>query len=89
MAPETFADIDLDPFASYFSGWDPNTLSKILTTASPKATKVTYNFCEKLVGVFSGAESARDEGWDGQIAGWAADRVSENVGHERRCEEVW
>jgi len=25
MAPETFADIDLDPFASYLSDLDPNT----------------------------------------------------------------
>ena len=60
-APETFADIDSDPFVSYFSDWDPNTLPKILITTSPKATKVTYNFCEELVGVLSGAEFVRDE----------------------------
>jgi len=63
MAPETFVDTDSDPFASYFSDWDPNTLPKILLliTTLPEATKVTYNFCEELVGVFSGAESVRDE----------------------------
>jgi len=82
MAPETFADIDSDPFASYFSDWDPNTLPKIFVTTSPKATKVTYNFCEELMGIFSRVEFVRDEDWDGQIAGWAADRISENVGCE-------
>jgi len=63
MAPETFADIESDPFASCFSDLDPNTLPKILPliTTSPEATKLTYNFCEELVDVFSGAEFVRDE----------------------------
>ena len=82
MASETFVDTDSDPFALYFSDWDPNSLLKFLITTSPKATKVTYNICEELVGVFSGVEFVRVEGWDGQIAGWAADRVSENVARE-------
>jgi len=78
MAPETFADIDSDPFASYFSDWDPNTPPKVLITTSPKATKVTYNFCEELVDIFPGAEFVRRKkgrGFEvGRIAGWAADR---------------
>lgn len=78
IAPETSADIDSDPFASYFSDWDPNTPPKVLITTSPKATKVTYNFCEELVDVFPGAEFIRRKkgrGFEmGKIAGWAADR---------------
>jgi len=61
MAPETFADIDSDPFASYLSDWDSNTPPGVLITTSPKAIKVTYNFCEELVDAFPGAEFARDE----------------------------
>ena len=78
IAPETSADIDTDPFASYFSDWDPNTPPKVLVTTSPRATKVTYNFCEELVDVFPGAEFIRRKkgrGFEmGRIAGWAADR---------------
>lgn len=78
MAPETSADIDSDPFASYFSDWDPNAPPKVLVTTSPKATKVTYNFCEELVDIFPGAEFIRRKkgrGFElGRIAGWAADR---------------
>ena len=78
MAPETSADIDADPFASYFSDWDPNAPPKVLITTSPKATKVTYNFCEELVDIFPGAEFIRRKkgrGFEmGRIAGWAADR---------------
>ena len=36
IVPETFADIDLDPFPSYFSDWDPNAPPKVLITTSPK-----------------------------------------------------
>lgn len=78
MAPETSADIDSDPFAAYFSDWDPNTPPKVLITTSPKVTKVTYNFCEELADVFPGAEFIRRKkgrGFEmGRIAGWAADR---------------
>ena len=78
VAQETSADIDSDPFASYFSDWDPNTPPKLLITTSHKATKVTYNFCEELVDIFPGAEFIRRKkgrGFEmGRIAGWAADR---------------
>ena len=78
VAPETSADIDSDPFASYFSDWDPNAPPKVLITTSPKATKVSYNFCEELVDIFPGAEFIRRKkgrGFEmGRIAGWAADR---------------
>ena len=78
MNTETSADIDSDPFASYFSDWDPSTPPKVLITTSPKATKVTYNFCEELVDIFPGAEFIRRKkgrGFEvGRIAGWAADR---------------
>ena len=50
MAPETFADIDSDPFALYFPDWDSNTPPKVLITTSPKATDV-----------FPRAEFVRDE----------------------------
>ena len=39
MAPETSADIDSDPFAIYFSDWDPNTPPKVLITTSKKRQK--------------------------------------------------
>ena len=78
ITQETSADIDSDPFASYFSDWDPNTPPKLLITTSPKATKVTYNFCNELVDIFPGAEFIRRKkgrGFEmGRIAGWAADR---------------
>ena len=78
MAQETSADIDSDPFASYFSDWDPTTPPKLLITTSHRATKVTYNFCEELVDIFPGAKFIRRKkgrGFEmGRIAGWAADR---------------
>lgn len=87
---ESAADIDSDPFASYFTDWDPSTPPKVLITTSPKATKVTYNFCEELVDIFPGSVFIRRQkgrGFEmGKIAGWAADRgygkmvvVNENV----------
>lgn len=78
VSPETSADIDSDPFAAYFSDWDPDVPPKVLITTSPKATKVTYNFCEELVDIFPGAEFIRRKkgrGFEmGRIAGWASDR---------------
>ena len=78
MSQETSADIDSDPFASYFADWDPNTPPKLLITTSSKVTKVTYSFCEELVDIFPGAEFIRrrkGRGFEmGRIAGWAADR---------------
>ena len=78
MAQETFADIDSDPFGSYFSDWDPNTPPKVLITTSPKATKVTYSFCEELADVFPGAEFIRGKEVQrfemGKTAGWVASR---------------
>ncbi|KAF9461250.1 Brix-domain-containing protein [Collybia nuda] len=76
---ESAADIESDPFASYFSSTDDPTIPpKILITTSPKATKATYEFCDELVGVFPGAEFIRrkkGKGFElGRIAGWAADR---------------
>jgi len=43
-------------FALYFSDWYPNSPPKVLITTSLKATRVTCNFFEGLVGV-----SPRDE----------------------------
>lgn len=76
---ESAADIESDPFASYFSSADDPTIPpKILITTSPKATKTTYEFCDELVGVFPGAEFIRrkkGKGFElGRIAGWAAGR---------------
>jgi ribosome production factor 1 len=76
---ESAADIATDPFASYFSATDdPNLPPKILITTSPKSTKLTYDFCDELVGVFPGAEFVRrkkGKGFElGRIAGWAAGR---------------
>jgi ribosome production factor 1 len=87
---ESAAEIDSDPFASYFTDWDPSIPPKVLITTSPKATKITYNFCEELVDVFPGSEfiqRKKGQGFEmGKIAGWAADRgygkmvvVNENV----------
>lgn len=72
-------DIAHDPFASYFtSSDDPMQAPKVLITTSPKATKVTHDFCEDLVGVFPGGEFIRRQKGKkfemGKIAGWAADR---------------
>lgn len=73
------ADLDNDPFASYFtSADDPTMPPKILITTGFKASKATYDFCDELVGVFPGAEFIRrkkGKGFEmGRIAGWAADR---------------
>ncbi|KAF8202379.1 anticodon-binding protein [Pholiota molesta] len=73
------ADLDNDPFASYFTSTeDPSVPPKILITTGPKASKPTYEFCDELVGVFPGAEFIRrkkGKGFEmGRIAGWAADR---------------
>ncbi|KAF8909293.1 anticodon-binding protein [Gymnopilus junonius] len=76
---ELAADLENDPFASYFTSVDdPSIPPKILITTSPKASKATYEFCDELVGVFPGAEFIRrkkGKGFEvGRIAGWAADR---------------
>ena len=76
---ESAADIAADPFAAYFSGeFDPSVPPKVLITTSPKATRVTYDFCDELVGIFPGAEFIRrkkGKGFEmGRIAGWAANR---------------
>ena len=76
---ESAADIAADPFAEYFSGvLDPTIPPKVLITTSPKATRLTYDFCDELVGVFPGAEVIRrkkGKGFEmGRIAGWAANR---------------
>ena len=76
---ESAADIAADPFAEYFSGaLDPSIPPKVLVTTSPKATRLTYDFCEELVAVFPGAEFIRrkkGKGFEmGRIAGWAANR---------------
>jgi len=59
MTPETFADVESDLFASYFSDWDPSTPPKVLITTSLRAKNATCDCCEELVGVFSGAEFFR------------------------------
>ena len=74
-----------DPFASYFSNLDPNTPPKDLITTSPKATEVKYNFFEELVDVFPGGGFIRRKGRGFEttkIAGWAADRISEDASRE-------
>ncbi|OCH93706.1 Brix-domain-containing protein [Obba rivulosa] len=76
---ESAADIDSDPFAAYFSGaLDPSAPPKVLITTSPKATRVSYEFCEEIAGIFPGAEFHRrpkGRGFEmGKIAGWAAGR---------------
>ena len=76
---ESAADVASDPFSSYFSSSDdPSIPPKILITTSFKASKVTYDFCDELVGVFPGAEFIRrkkGKGFEmGRIAAWAAGR---------------
>ena len=75
---EVAADIESDPFASYFNTEDSTIPPKVLITTSPKASKATYDFCDELVGVFPGAEFIRrkkGKGFEmGRIAGWAASR---------------
>jgi ribosome production factor 1 len=78
-------DLASDPFASYFNTVEnPTTPPKILITTSPQASKVTYDFCDELLGVFPGAEFRRrkkGKGFElGRIAGWAADR-----GYKHMC----
>jgi ribosome production factor 1 len=93
---ESAADVDSDPFASYFTDWDPTLPPKVLITTSPKAKKMTYNFCEELVDIFPGSEFIRRKkgrGFEmGRIAGWAADRgyskmivVNEDVKKPSKC----
>jgi len=79
--PESLHDLASDPFAGYFdppSDYDPSKPPKVLITTSPKATKVSYNFCEELVGIFPGAEFIRRKkgsGFEiGRIASWAGKR---------------
>ncbi|OSX63959.1 hypothetical protein POSPLADRAFT_1054591 [Postia placenta MAD-698-R-SB12] len=76
---ESAADLANDSFASYFSGVaDPTLPPKVLITTSPKATRVTYDFCDELVNIFPGGEFIRrkkGKGFEmGRIAGWAAGR---------------
>jgi len=59
MALESFVDMDSGTFASYFSGWDPNSPQKVLITTSLKATRVTRKFFKELVGIFPRAEFVR------------------------------
>jgi ribosome production factor 1 len=81
---ELAADISSDPFASYFASTeDPSVPPKVLITTSPKATRVTYEFCDELVGVFPGAEfhkRPKGRGFEiGRIASWAATRGFSNL----------
>ncbi|TFK95418.1 anticodon-binding protein [Pterulicium gracile] len=56
--------------------------TKVLITTSPRSTKLTYDFCDELVGVFPGSEfisrrgkGSKGKGFEvGRIAGWAANR---------------
>ncbi|THH19247.1 hypothetical protein EW146_g1890 [Bondarzewia mesenterica] len=84
LAAESAADISSDPFASYFTSTDdPTVPPKVLITTSPKATRVTYEFCDELVGIFPGAEfhkRPKKHGFEiGKIAGWAAGRGYSNL----------
>lgn len=81
MDDENAYDISVDPFASYFSaaGEDGEPLPpKVLITTSSKSTKVTFDFCEELVGVIPGSEFIRrkkNKGFEiGRVAGWASNR---------------
>jgi len=81
---ESAVDIASDPFAYYFSATnDPSGPPKILITTSPKAKKLTHDFCDELVGIFPGAEFfRRKKGKDfdlGKIAGWAAGRGYQHI----------
>ena len=85
IAPEIFADIGSDPFASYFPNWNSNTPPNVLIATSPKATEVRYNFCEEPVEVSPGGEFMRKKGRGfemGRIAGWTVDRISEDASRE-------
>lgn len=72
---------------------------KILITTSPKASKMTYEFCDELVGVIPGSEFIRrkkGKGFEvGRIAGWAAGRgyngmwvINEDMKKPSACIEV-
>ncbi|KAI0047126.1 Brix-domain-containing protein [Auriscalpium vulgare] len=83
---ESAADIATDPFASYFTpaeSVDPSAPQKVLITTSSKATRITYEFCDELVGVFPGAEfhkRPKSRGFEmGRIASWAAGRGYTNM----------
>ncbi|KAF8527316.1 anticodon-binding protein [Gautieria morchelliformis] len=77
---EALFDVSTDPFAPYFSSssTDSPVTPKVLITTSQRATRVSYEFCEEIVGVFPGAEFVRrkkGQGFEiGKIAGWAAKR---------------
>lgn len=76
---ELSADLEADPFASYFSAAsDPTIPPKVLITTSSRATKVTYTLCNELVNLIPGAEFIRRKkgsGFEmGRVAGWAANR---------------
>ena len=81
---ESAADVSSDPFASYFTSTEDSSVPpKVLITTSPKATRVTYEFCDELVGVFPGAEfhkRPKSRGFEiGRIASWAAGRGFGNL----------
>jgi ribosome production factor 1 len=77
---EALFDVSTDPFAPYFSSssTDAPVMPKVLITTSQRATRISYDFCEEIVGVFPGAEFVRrkkGQGFEiGKIAGWAAKR---------------
>ncbi|KAF9245233.1 anticodon-binding protein [Melanogaster broomeanus] len=76
---ELNSDLASDPFSRYFNFEDDPTMApKVLITTSPKASKLTYGFCDELVGIFPGAEFIRrkkGKGFEmGRIAGWASGR---------------
>ncbi|KAG8908614.1 hypothetical protein FRB99_004902 [Tulasnella sp. 403] len=57
MDSEHAEDIANDPFAEYFDNErDPTVPPKVLITTSPFATKISFEFCEELAGIFPGAE---------------------------------
>jgi ribosome production factor 1 len=80
---ESAADIASDLFAGYFATDDPTQPPKVLITTSRKATKITYEFCDELAGIFPGSEfhkRPKGKGFEmGAIAGWAAKRGYSNL----------
>ena len=81
---ESFQDIENDPFAAYFNSTsDPSIPPRVLITTSPKASKLTYEFCDELVDVIPGAEFIRrkkGKGFEiGRIASWAGARGYSNM----------
>lgn len=70
---ELAADLDSDPYASYFTATeDPTIPPKVLITTSHKASRLTYDFCDEIVGVFPGAEFIRRKKGKGFEIGWIA-----------------